>query len=81
MSATGPKADVARAQSERFITQVRHACGYDKYDQYGQCCLGGVGETCGTGLTSLNLREHGSADERIHQRKNCHNRLKVLLHV
>jgi hypothetical protein len=47
----------------------------------GQSCLGGVGQSCGIGLTCLNLREHGSADERIHQRKNGYNRLKVLLHM
>ena len=29
-------------------------------------------------LTGVDLREHGPADQRIHQRKNRHNRLKVL---
>jgi hypothetical protein len=31
-------------------------------------------------LAGLDLREHGTADERIDERKNRHNRLKVLFH-
>jgi hypothetical protein len=40
-----------------------------------------MSQSCGARLTGLDLREQRAADQGIHQRKNRHNRLEVLLHL
>jgi hypothetical protein len=74
-----PPPAIEKASSETPNTFSERS--YDQDNQHGQRRLGGVGQSCCAGLTCLYLREHGPADQRIHQRKNRHNRLKVLFHL
>src|SRR5262245_41096205 len=84
IQASTPPPATQKASSETpktWSTLAPTSAAITRMSKTARCGFDSIAELRGSCLTGLNLSEHGSADEGVHQRKHCHNRLKVLLHI